>query len=218
MKAQKSNPTLEIAAPTSDSPPRPPRLSGESEIRESNSDIPPLNPEPQTRHPSPRGGPRTPEGKARSRLNALKHGLTATLPVILPGEDPDNLQTLAESMRDDLQPASAFEGDLVEHLISIAWRRRRIPAIEADLYRQHNETLRQNGQPPPPITDASPARIISAYLTSATDKTDPLARLHRHESSLKRDFDKTLAQLRQLQASRAQNELAPDSAVKSENL
>ena len=33
-------------------------------------------------------GPRTPEGKARSRLNAVKPGCRARLPV-LPGEDPE---------------------------------------------------------------------------------------------------------------------------------
>ena len=36
-------------------------------------------------------GPRTPEGKARSRFNAVKHGCRARLP-ILPGEDPEAYQ------------------------------------------------------------------------------------------------------------------------------
>jgi hypothetical protein len=37
------------------------------------------------RNASKSTGPRTPEGKARSRLNAVKHGCRARLP-ILPGE------------------------------------------------------------------------------------------------------------------------------------
>ena len=38
--------------------------------------------------PSPHGGPRTPEGKARSARNALRHGLRARSFALAPDEDP----------------------------------------------------------------------------------------------------------------------------------
>ncbi len=38
-------------------------------------------------------GPRTDKGKARARLNALKHGMTArTIMPVLPHEDPKQLE------------------------------------------------------------------------------------------------------------------------------
>lgn len=43
------------------------------------------------------GGPRTPEGKAISSLNAVKHGLTGQ-PNVLPGEDVDEYMRGAEEM------------------------------------------------------------------------------------------------------------------------
>jgi hypothetical protein len=48
-------------------------------------------------------GPRTPEGKARSRFNAVKHGMSATPPV-LPGEDPDAFRRRREAWAEALSP------------------------------------------------------------------------------------------------------------------
>src|SRR4051812_34308766 len=48
-------------------------------------------------------GPRTPEGKKRSSMNALKHGLTATT-VLLPGEDAGAYEDRLDAWTDDLRP------------------------------------------------------------------------------------------------------------------
>src|SRR5215469_16925263 len=58
-------------------------------------------------------GPKTAEGKARMRLNALKHGLTADT-VVLPGEDPAALEARVDAWKDDLRPGGALEDYLVE--------------------------------------------------------------------------------------------------------
>ncbi|MHB9026646.1 MAG: hypothetical protein ACYC7E_21145, partial [Armatimonadota bacterium] len=49
-------------------------------------------------------GPRTPEGKARSSMNALKHGFFAK-EALLPQEDAAEFTTFADALRDDLQPS-----------------------------------------------------------------------------------------------------------------
>ena len=48
-------------------------------------------------------GPKTPEGKAVVRLNAVKHGLLSEQ-VLLPDEDEAALKELSEHLRAELQP------------------------------------------------------------------------------------------------------------------
>ena len=74
-------------------------------------------------------GPRTEEGKAASRLNALKHGLTAELPV-LPTEDPDEYARFREALLADLAPVGALEDRLVEEIVDLSWRLRRATNLE----------------------------------------------------------------------------------------
>src|SRR5215212_2652496 len=48
-------------------------------------------------------GPKTPDGKAAVRLNALRHGLLSQ-EILLPGEDEEALRELTEGLRAELQP------------------------------------------------------------------------------------------------------------------
>jgi hypothetical protein len=70
-------------------------------------------------------GPRTVEGKNRSRLNALKHGVTAALPV-MPGEDGAALQGRIDAWIDDLRPRSLLESHFIEQAAQISWQLERI--------------------------------------------------------------------------------------------
>jgi len=78
-------------------------------------------------------GPRTPEGKAVSRFNATKTGVTARS-MVIPGEDAAELETLSAEYQDQFQPASALERFLVDALISADWQLRRLRRIEAQLW------------------------------------------------------------------------------------
>jgi len=75
-------------------------------------------------------GPRTPEGKAASCANALKHGLTATTVAVLPCEDGEQFDGLRERVRQELAPVGAVEGELVERIAAAFWRLRRVETIE----------------------------------------------------------------------------------------
>jgi hypothetical protein len=74
-------------------------------------------------------GPRTPEGKNRSRFNALKHGMTAKT-LVLPNEDADVLQMRVESWIADLQPQNDVEQFLVEQAVHLSWKMERADRAE----------------------------------------------------------------------------------------
>lgn len=82
-------------------------------------------------------GPRTPNGKASSSSNALKHGLTARFE-LMADENPAEFDALRDGLEADFQPCSTVERELVGDLAGQFWRLRRLRALEAALleYRQ----------------------------------------------------------------------------------
>ena len=74
-------------------------------------------------------GPRTPEGKARARLNAVTHGLLCDKAVIK-GEDAGLFAEHCRSMKEALAPVGAMEGMLADRIAAQAWRLRRATGIE----------------------------------------------------------------------------------------
>jgi hypothetical protein len=75
-------------------------------------------------------GPRTPEGKQNSRMNALKHGMTAQTPV-LPGEDPEAFRQRVDDFMEALAPRDAVERFLVERVATASWKIERADRVEA---------------------------------------------------------------------------------------
>ena len=75
-------------------------------------------------------GPITPEGKARSAMNATRHGLCARTMVLGEGEDGGELAALRAALLARWQPVDAAEAHLVEELVFAAWRQVRLRAVE----------------------------------------------------------------------------------------
>jgi hypothetical protein len=74
-------------------------------------------------------GPRTPEGKERSKRNALKHGILSEV-VVLKGEPHAKYESLLKGLWENLQPEGKLEEILVEKLAVNEWRRRRLLVAE----------------------------------------------------------------------------------------
>jgi len=80
-------------------------------------------------------GPKTDEGKAQSRMNALRHGLTAAQ-AVLPHEDEDDYEKLREGMLESYAPADPAELAVVEELANACWRLLRLHRVETRYWEQ----------------------------------------------------------------------------------
>src|SRR5271169_1335959 len=78
-------------------------------------------------------GPRTRQGRAVVRLNAIRHGLLAR-DVILPGEDADAFGDLWNQVRADLSPVGRIEELLAERVVEAVWRLRCLARAETGLF------------------------------------------------------------------------------------
>ena len=79
-------------------------------------------------------GPRTPEGKARSAQNALKHGLRAQRFLVVGNESAREFDALETALVDELAPEGTLQGLLAGRIARAAWRLERAERIEADLF------------------------------------------------------------------------------------
>jgi hypothetical protein len=79
-------------------------------------------------------GPKTPEGKARSAQNALKHGLRAQKHMVLPGESATEFAALEAALLEELAPEGALQTVLARRVVAAAWRLERAERLEADLF------------------------------------------------------------------------------------
>jgi len=123
-------------------------------------------------------GPRTPAGKQRSSLNALRHGLTAAS-ATLPTEDPAAYQHHCRQFFHEYKPATPTETQLTRELADTAWRLNRIPVLEAELFSQSPD----------------PQSLIPQ-----------LATLGLHYQRLSRQFQRTVDMLREVQSERGERE------------
>jgi hypothetical protein len=145
-------------------------------------------------------GPRTPTGKQRSSLNALRHGLTGHV-IVLPSEDHAAYQTHTQRLFDDLQPKGALEEQLVQSLADTSWRINRVAALETNLL-----SLGIHEQSKNISTDHPEVQTALAMAASVREQIRALANLSSHEHRLSRQFERTLQQLREIQAERREKE------------
>jgi len=133
-------------------------------------------------------GPVTPEGKAKSALNSLRHGLTAKA-VVLRDESQEAYDALLAAYTERFQPADQVELDLVESMAVSRWRLRRIATIESGILEEG-------------IEKAIEFDHVRHLPYAFTTRSESLARLTRYENSLNRAFDRALKQLQLLQRAR----------------
>jgi hypothetical protein len=87
-------------------------------------------------------GPKTEDGKRRTRHNAVRHGLTAET-VVVALEDIQDYRAFEASVTAGYDARTAVERELVLRLASLLWRIRRATAIETDLLQIQAEILHE---------------------------------------------------------------------------
>ena len=123
-------------------------------------------------------GPLTPEGKARTAQNALRHGLTAKHLVIREDEREEFAQ-FQRSLLAELAPQGATETITFHELLHAAWNLQRFRRIEAEI-----------------------STGLSADFTSL-ENAAALDRLTRYQARTQRAYYRALDTLRSLQTNRA---------------
>jgi hypothetical protein len=146
-------------------------------------------------------GPRTVEGQAVSRLNALKTGIDARSQVI-PGEDPDALEALTLEYHHRFQPAAPEQRFLVDAMVAADWQLRRLRKAEAQVW----EYVMQDSRPE--------EDLVSSGLAFMRFE-DSLTRLHRRIDAAERSYYRALQAIERLQNAASQSP-QPDQAAPPE--
>jgi hypothetical protein len=141
-------------------------------------------------------GPRTPEGLAKSSLNAVKNGLTGRT-ILLPNEDVAEYEVHIQHYYAELRPVGQRESDLVQSIAETAWRLKRIPLLESSIYAVGSIELAEEYQ----SYDAE-MRPSMIQLAVHLKYEKQIRNLQLQEARLVRRREKETAELRQLQAER----------------
>ena len=141
-------------------------------------------------------GPRTEQGKAISRMNALKSGIDARNEAA-GGENPSALAALAAEYDREFQPLGVVERVLVDILVRDDWFLRRYRFLAADLINHAAGVAYETKRG---------ADFGAGFATN----TESFQRLHRHIIETERSFFTHLAELERRQTVRRQHQADND--------
>ncbi len=164
-------------------------------------------------NPNQSTGPRTEQGKQRCALNALRHGLTGRT-VVMPYEDMDQYHTFCRRLFQTLAPETPLEEQYAQTFCDTQWRLNRARSLEdAMLSLGHSEEAGE--------IETEHVQV-HAVLTAARvfrDDNKSFLNLSLYEQRLQRTLEKSLRELKALQAERkAQRQAELDAAVAERNL
>jgi hypothetical protein len=141
-------------------------------------------------------GPKTEEGRKRSRMNALRHGITGQV-TTMTDEDRAAHDKLSQALIQDLAPEGAMEIQLAQRIATDSWRLNRISAVEDNLFALG---LHENAGALCPDDEQIDAALTTARVFTKEAKTLQLLTLY--EQRINRAIQKNLALLQSVQAER----------------
>jgi len=141
-------------------------------------------------------GPNTEKGKAKSRLNSTRDGITGQV-TTLSDEDRPIFESLKAKLIADLAPKTVMELNLASGIAWDTWRLNRLRSVELNL-------LALGTEDPATAVECDTPEIHTSMTAALTvsEKSDKLGRMSLYEQRLRRGIHKDLATLRDLQAER----------------
>jgi len=154
-------------------------------------------------------GPRTKEGKDRSRFNGVKHGMTAKFDV-LPGEDADALTGRIDDWTADLEPRNQLERDLIERAARVSWQLERVEqAHVARLTANILKATSGENQPDEAHRQRAERDAASAVDRLAFDDSRKGELLRNYEASCSRTLFRTIETFIKVRKAGAAGKLVP---------
>ncbi len=151
-------------------------------------------------------GPVTEEGKSKSALNALRHGLLAGS-IVLSTESRPKFEALLSGYVDEYQPEGQTENDLVEEIAAAKWQQQRCWMLITSLLDATMTRMADAIDAEFEEIDA-PTRIALAFLQQA-DQGGALVLLNRYVARHARDWHRAIDKLRAIQKERREQSDAP---------
>ena len=150
-------------------------------------------------------GPRTTEGQAATRFNAVKHGIFATTQIMF-DESAEDLAELAAEYHEHHNPADPEQRFLVDTLVNNEWRLRRLRRVEAELWQSASNVFLENN------AEAAACSSGDAFATAAPT----FDRLQRIVNACERAYHRALKELKVarahgLRSSQSEPEPAPQA-------
>lgn len=146
-------------------------------------------------------GPVTPEGRAISSSNALKHGLRSERRITLENEDADAFQELLDGYLKAYVPANEPEHQLVLEIARCAWRLERLAAMEAAMFDLEMLSNANDSYKPRPAGFTPDERAARAF-GSICIRTSKLDVLLRYQTATRRGLLSATTALSRMQAER----------------
>ena len=148
-------------------------------------------------------GPKTPEGKRVSRMNALKHGMAAHI-LVLPHEDELEFTELRQRLIASCAPANDYELMLVDQIAAGYWRTMRARAYETEMLNLHVEAKKctyEMGTSPQGRRDDQAAIVVFD-----AESNDRFQNYFRYDGLIERAYYRALSMLERTQARRFREE------------
>ncbi len=164
-------------------------------------------------------GPRTPEGKAKTRLNAKRDGLTGQV-ITLAEEDLPYFENFKDRFIADLRPENMVEVQLAHAIAWDTWRLNHLRATEMNLFALGAGSGEADAAFNIDCENRPEVQTAMSHTVTQGRELHRLALMSLYEQRLNRAIHKNLQALRSLQTERIanyKNDLAEEAKIASYN-